>query len=350
MRRVRVGVVGVGNMGRTYAEAIGGIEGLELAALCTRTLDRIKDLPGEKFSDHRAMIGSGRVDAVVIATPHWSHPTSPSTRSGRDCTFSPTSRWPCTWQTAADARRARGQDAPVRRHLQRAHAPGDRQDSRHDRGRRARGDPPRHLARHRHLSLARVLRERGLARDLGGRGRGGHHQPGLPRSRSSPVVRGASGPGDREDRSWAVPPHRGRGRRQRAARVSERRDGPVRRDHRRDPGHEPGGDCRGPREARARHRKLDAQVPSERDVRCRVQPDDQGAVRAARSPRSTCPPRPTPAARATWSSWKTSATPFSRARRSSLRRRRRSDRWRSGTRCSCRGSSGGQSSCRSTPS
>ena len=50
MQRVRVGVVGVGNMGRTYAEAIGGIEGLQLGALCTRTLDRIKDLPGEKFS------------------------------------------------------------------------------------------------------------------------------------------------------------------------------------------------------------------------------------------------------------------------------------------------------------
>jgi len=75
MDRVRVGVVGVGNMGRTYAEAIGAIEGFELAALCTRTLDRIKDLPGEKFADHRAMIASGRVDAVVIATPHWSHPT-----------------------------------------------------------------------------------------------------------------------------------------------------------------------------------------------------------------------------------------------------------------------------------
>jgi predicted dehydrogenase len=74
MDRVRIGVVGVGNMGRTYAEAIGAIDGLELTALCTRTLDRIKDLPGEKFADHRALMASGRVDAVVIATPHWSHP------------------------------------------------------------------------------------------------------------------------------------------------------------------------------------------------------------------------------------------------------------------------------------
>src|SRR5262249_12487650 len=73
MRSVRIGVVGVGSMGRVYAEAIGTIHGLELRALCTRTLDRIKDLPGEKFADHRAMIASGHVDAVVIATPHWIH-------------------------------------------------------------------------------------------------------------------------------------------------------------------------------------------------------------------------------------------------------------------------------------
>ena len=74
LKTVRVGVVGVGNMGRQYADAIRAIDGLELAALCTRTLDKIRDLPEPKFADHRSMIASGRVDAVVIATPHWSHP------------------------------------------------------------------------------------------------------------------------------------------------------------------------------------------------------------------------------------------------------------------------------------
>jgi predicted dehydrogenase len=74
MRPVRIGVVGVGAMGRQYVEAIASIDGLEVAALCNRTLDTIKDLPGRKFSDHRAMSASGQVDAVVIATPHWSHP------------------------------------------------------------------------------------------------------------------------------------------------------------------------------------------------------------------------------------------------------------------------------------
>ena len=74
MKNVRIGVVGVGAMGRQYADAIPSIDGLELTALCNRTLDKINDLSGEKFSDHRKMIASGHVDAVVIATPHWSHP------------------------------------------------------------------------------------------------------------------------------------------------------------------------------------------------------------------------------------------------------------------------------------
>jgi predicted dehydrogenase len=75
VKDVRIGVVGVGQMGRLYAEAIRAIDGLELTALCTRTLGKIPDLPEAKFADHRELIASGRVDAVVIATPHWSHPT-----------------------------------------------------------------------------------------------------------------------------------------------------------------------------------------------------------------------------------------------------------------------------------
>jgi predicted dehydrogenase len=74
MRTVRVGVVGVGGMGRTYAEALQSIEGFELTALCNRTLGRIADLPGKKFADYRELTASGLVDALVIATPHWSHP------------------------------------------------------------------------------------------------------------------------------------------------------------------------------------------------------------------------------------------------------------------------------------
>jgi len=47
---------------------------VEVTALCVRHLDTIDDLPGEKFSDYRMLCASGQVDAVLIATPHYSHP------------------------------------------------------------------------------------------------------------------------------------------------------------------------------------------------------------------------------------------------------------------------------------
>ena len=114
------------------------------------------------------MIASGRVDAVVIATPHWSHPEVAIDALNRGLhvlTDKPLA------VHVADGRRMlaahTGQDAPLRCHLQRANAPGERQDPVHDPGRGARGAAPRHLARHGPLSLARLLRERRLAGDLG---------------------------------------------------------------------------------------------------------------------------------------------------------------------------------------
>ena len=44
-----------------------------MIALCVRHLDTIQDLPGVKFADYRRLCASGQVDAVLIATPHYSH-------------------------------------------------------------------------------------------------------------------------------------------------------------------------------------------------------------------------------------------------------------------------------------
>ena len=55
MDRVRVGVVGVGSMGRTYAEAIGAIEGLELAMLLPGLLGRTVELPIDDALMERAL-------------------------------------------------------------------------------------------------------------------------------------------------------------------------------------------------------------------------------------------------------------------------------------------------------
>ncbi len=75
---VSIGVIGLGGMGTNYANAIhaGQISDLHLTAVCDpdpAKLARFPDLP--HFSDSAALIRSGLVDAVLIATPHFAHTT-----------------------------------------------------------------------------------------------------------------------------------------------------------------------------------------------------------------------------------------------------------------------------------
>ncbi len=79
---VRVGVIGIGNMGREHARylAAGEVPGAVLAAVADNSptaLDRAaKSLPETvaRFDDADALIASGTVDAVIIAAPHYLHP------------------------------------------------------------------------------------------------------------------------------------------------------------------------------------------------------------------------------------------------------------------------------------
>jgi predicted dehydrogenase len=75
---IRLGIIGVGNMGTTHARNLldGKIKGIELAALCDvddKRLAAFPKVPGWK--DSGELIRSGKVDAVLIATPHYSHTT-----------------------------------------------------------------------------------------------------------------------------------------------------------------------------------------------------------------------------------------------------------------------------------
>jgi predicted dehydrogenase len=74
MRNIRIGIVGLGIMGRRYYAMLRALAGVEVTALCVRHLDTIDDLPGAKFADYRRLCASGQIDAVIIATPHYSHP------------------------------------------------------------------------------------------------------------------------------------------------------------------------------------------------------------------------------------------------------------------------------------
>ena len=73
MDRLRIGVIGLGWFGEIHAETIAGVPNLELAALCTRTPDRLAAM-GEKFGvkklyrDYNDLLADPDIDAVSICT------------------------------------------------------------------------------------------------------------------------------------------------------------------------------------------------------------------------------------------------------------------------------------------
>jgi UDP-N-acetylglucosamine 3-dehydrogenase len=73
MDRLRIGVIGLGWFGEYHCETIVGVPSLELAALCTRTPDRLAALAGKfgigkTYGDYRAMLADPEIDAVSICT------------------------------------------------------------------------------------------------------------------------------------------------------------------------------------------------------------------------------------------------------------------------------------------
>lgn len=80
MEKVRFGIIGVGNMGGAHAACLasGKIHGATLSALCdndtkksTALAEKYPETP--LFTDYKEMILSGKVDAVIVATPHPLH-------------------------------------------------------------------------------------------------------------------------------------------------------------------------------------------------------------------------------------------------------------------------------------
>lgn len=79
---IRIGVVGIGNMGSAHAMNIfqNKIKGMTLTAICDVHPDRqtwAQENFGEqilRFTDYNDMFSAGILDAVIIATPHFLHP------------------------------------------------------------------------------------------------------------------------------------------------------------------------------------------------------------------------------------------------------------------------------------
>jgi len=90
-KKVRLGIIGVGNIGSTHFKSIteGKVEGLEVAAVADRRPERLawvkeyldaKEKEGVAvlrpvcFSEGSELIASGVCDAVIVSVPHYQHP------------------------------------------------------------------------------------------------------------------------------------------------------------------------------------------------------------------------------------------------------------------------------------
>jgi predicted dehydrogenase len=71
--RVRIGVIGLGVIGRHYVDAIAAVPRAELVAVCDRRRDALVGHRTPAFTDHRAMFGAVGLDAVVVTVPNDAH-------------------------------------------------------------------------------------------------------------------------------------------------------------------------------------------------------------------------------------------------------------------------------------
>ena len=82
MKKVRLGIIGIGNMGSGHANNIlkGLCPEIQLCAVADINPDRIRwaeeNLPADvaKFDTAEKLMDSGLVDAILVAVPHYGHP------------------------------------------------------------------------------------------------------------------------------------------------------------------------------------------------------------------------------------------------------------------------------------
>ena len=73
MKKIKVLVVGLGNMGLSHSRAYRSIEGFEIAGLCSRGIEAREDIKKEfpdvrLFSDYAKALVATKPDAVSINT------------------------------------------------------------------------------------------------------------------------------------------------------------------------------------------------------------------------------------------------------------------------------------------
>ncbi|MDD5697786.1 MAG: Gfo/Idh/MocA family oxidoreductase [Victivallaceae bacterium] len=78
MQQVKLGIIGLGGMGSLHANSIAGLRNCRLTAVCDINADQVKKFAGEPelagFTSCDDFFQAADIEAVVIATPHYSHP------------------------------------------------------------------------------------------------------------------------------------------------------------------------------------------------------------------------------------------------------------------------------------
>ena len=81
MSKVRLGIIGIGNMGSSHIKNYlkGSMPEIEITAVCDIKPDRLdwakEQLPEvATFDNATALMESGKVEAILVATPHYDHP------------------------------------------------------------------------------------------------------------------------------------------------------------------------------------------------------------------------------------------------------------------------------------
>lgn len=75
-KNVRLGIVGIGNMGNGHLTNLRGnkLTRVTVNAICDTDPEKMAKYPDYKhFTDSKAMIRSGEIDAILVATPHYDH-------------------------------------------------------------------------------------------------------------------------------------------------------------------------------------------------------------------------------------------------------------------------------------
>lgn len=78
VQKVKLGLVGLGNIGRTHIHNIKSMEQIELVGLCDTVQERADRFAAEcstkAYYSHLELFEQSGLEAVIIAVPHYSHP------------------------------------------------------------------------------------------------------------------------------------------------------------------------------------------------------------------------------------------------------------------------------------